>query len=109
MKREEKKSPWRALVLSALVFPGAGQVYNGDRLKGYLLMALALIISLFLVLKVVMGFTSYYTALFSETPQQVAPGAALAEEIPTILLFLGILVVIWVYSMIDAYWVGKEK
>ncbi len=91
------------------MFPGAGQVYNGDRLKGYLIIAAASIISLFIVLQVVMGFTSYYMALFADAPQKTAPGAALSGQIPTILFLLAVLTVIWIYSMIDAYLVGKER
>lgn len=106
MKTKEKKSPWRAVILSALVFPGAGQIYNGDRLKGYLLIALGLIISLLLILKVIVIFTGYYQGILAEHPTG-APGAAISEELPSILLFLGLLLALWVYSMVDAYLGGR--
>lgn len=105
--KSERKSPWRALVLSALIFPGAGQIYNGDRLKGYLLIALGIILTLLIILKVVLGFMGYYQALLGENPQ-VPPGKALSEEIPGILIFLGVFGVLWIYGMVDAYLGGKE-
>jgi TM2 domain-containing membrane protein YozV len=106
--KPEKKSLWRAVMLSALIFPGAGQVYNGDRLKGYLLIALGSILSLFIILKVAIPFVNYYQAIFLDNPQK-APGLSFTEEVPGILLFLGVLAAVWIYSIIDAYWSAKDQ
>lgn len=105
--KPEVKSPLRALLLSALIFPGAGQIYNGDRLKGYLLIALGLVLCLLIVLKAAMPFISYYQALFLESsPQPVRLN--FTEHIPALLVLLGVLAAVWIYGMVDAYWVGKN-
>ena len=101
-----RSTPLRAALLSGLLCPGAGQIKNGDYLKGILLIAGTLVTAgvLFvrLLTEVLRGVPEDPTAF---DPLQVF---ALAEEIqrrnagPFLLISLLILA-FWVYGVVDAY------
>jgi hypothetical protein len=85
----------RAVVLSALVWPGAGQMYNGERVKGLCLIgasgllavALAVTLGLFVANGMVTGFDP-------ETVRIVVPRA---------LGLGGVLVLVWAAAVVDAW------
>ena len=92
--------------LSGLVLPGAGQIYNGERVKGAVLIAATLAI---------LGAALYVTwdaavgIIFSPGPGQAAPdiygllhSVVRINRVFYLRALLGLLA-IWVYSIVDAY------
>jgi diadenosine tetraphosphate (Ap4A) HIT family hydrolase len=101
-----RSTPLRAALLSGLLCPGAGQIKNGDHLKGILLIGGTLITAGVL-------FVRLLTEVLRSVPED--PTAfdplqvfALAEEIQrrnagSFLLITLILVALWVFAVVDAY------
>lgn len=93
------------MLLSALIFPGLGQLYNQDRKKGVVLVLLAnLLLAIMLLAAVVLVFREYYEVFFP---------APLTWEIikqlgwyilfhPLFYLPFGLLLVLWVFATVDA-------
>jgi hypothetical protein len=94
-----------AFLLSALVFPGLGQLYNRDRRKGLILvlstnalLGLAFITALILV-------SREYTAVFFPRPLTREMVQMLLTDNLTHPLFLivsGLLLALWGYAAVDA-------
>jgi diadenosine tetraphosphate (Ap4A) HIT family hydrolase len=105
------RSPWPSVLLSALVWPGAGQIKNGERLKG----ALFGLASLALLAIFAWRVTQEATAVLLEAQGPLGPLElwTLAEEIRgrnsgslgfvTVLLTL-----LWGWSVLDA-WQGAAR
>jgi O-antigen/teichoic acid export membrane protein len=95
----------KAFLLSALVFPGLGQLYNQDRRKGiFLVLSANLLFAILLLVGMVLLSQGYYE-LFYPKP---LTGAVLRELLGYILtrpLFLApfcLLVGLWAYGAVDA-------
>ncbi len=94
-----------AFLLSALVFPGLGQLYNQDRRKGVILvlatnglLGLLLLVGLFL-------FSREYTDVFYPRPITLEVGRQLLADTvshPVFLVFFALLLAVWSYSIVDA-------
>jgi hypothetical protein len=97
------------VLLSAAVFPGAGQLRNGDRGKG-----IALIVA---TLAFLLGATALIVSdlmpLVRDPPELgvLVPivTAAVTATLGTHALALGVLVALWVYSIVDAYFVASAR
>ncbi len=98
-----------APILSAFVIPGLGQIINRRPVKG--------LISLFLVMIFfVGGLLSLSKALEDSVASQPATGnttysfsQALADADLTLpLCFVGALALLWLLSVIDAFWEGRR-
>ncbi len=95
----------KAFLLSALVFPGLGQLYNQDRKKGVLLVLLAnLLLGILLLLGVTLLAGEYYETSYP---------APLTWEIfrqlvlnvlgrPLFLVPFSLLVGVWAFAAVDA-------
>jgi TM2 domain-containing membrane protein YozV len=94
-----------AIFLSALVFPGLGQLYNQDRRKGvFLVLAANALLGLLLILALIL-VSREYTAVYY--PQQITMAifkTLLWDTLthPLFLLPLGMLVALWGYAAVDA-------
>ena len=103
---------WTPILLSATVFPGAGQWFVGRRLRGAAIMGLTLLLTLAGVarfLSVVFAVTNKQGA---QRPPQLNPLPVLAEawRIDHAVLWgfiLGI-VALWLLSILDLYFNPKE-
>ncbi len=80
------KEPWLAVILSS-VLPGVGQVYAGSQTKGYLLMAIAMLV-------LTVGFGSLFQSSISTT---VGLGAGL------------IYYPMWLISLFDAHRCARQR
>jgi len=91
--------------LSALVWPGAGQVYAGRRVKGIVLIALSGLLTL--VFSVVAAFcilqASSGAMLLDPEELRAAFGRLLSEDAGTLALAASPLVVVWLYAVFDAW------
>jgi len=103
------KNPVIALLLSAFVFPGIGQVYKGEARKGIFLILTASLLLAVLVLGIFILYSYAYAAILSQTssPETIAPAQLqqLLVQVAThalILFTFGLLLAIWVYGVVDA-------
>jgi TM2 domain-containing membrane protein YozV len=98
-----------AVILSALVFPGLGQLYKREIRKGvFLILAASLLLAV-----LVLGFLILYSFGYAEivaaagtaeavTPAQLEQLLGQTGRHPFILFTLGLLLATWVYSWADA-------
>ena len=101
----------KALLLSGAMFPGAGQFYNGQKIKGAVFIALIIVFLAIFAYKTATGFNIYFqNALsFSELypldspPERLSGGKILIEAV-----IFGALpaLVVWILSALDAYKTG---
>jgi hypothetical protein len=94
-----------ALLLSALVFPGLGQLYNQDRRKGITLILAANGLLGLVVLTGLILFSREYTVVFFPRPLTGEMVKMLAVDTLTHPVFwvpFGLLVALWGYAVVDA-------
>ncbi len=98
-----------AIILSALIFPGLGQVYKGEVRKGVFLILSASLLLAVLVLSFLIIYSFGYGDLVAQTgnaetvpPEQLQ--ALLGQTIrhPLVLFTFGLLLATWVYGLVDA-------
>jgi TM2 domain-containing membrane protein YozV len=94
-----------AFLLSALVFPGLGQLYNQDRRKGVILVLAANgLIGLVLLTGLIL-ISREYTLVFFPRPLTWEMGQQLLFDTLTHPVFwvpFGLLLALWGYAMVDA-------
>lgn len=107
MKRNVK-----AALLSALVFPGLGQIFKGRRIKGCMMMLLANLLLILAVALTVNGVLQMVaTGIIPETPN--AADAAIAvkhlfRENPGFKWLIGLFSLLWVYSVADSLFADRS-
>jgi TM2 domain-containing membrane protein YozV len=99
----------KAALLSALIFPGLGQLYKGDRIKGVILIVFAnifILAALYFVLRYVAPL------ILSAQMSGVYDTNKIIEHLnsggPAVRLLLAAFCGLWFYSWIDAL-VGKTR
>lgn len=95
----------KAFLLSALVFPGLGQLYKQDRTKGILLILSAnLILALVALVGVMLLAQEYMSAVYPEplTAANLRVLLALVISRPLFYVPAGILVALWGFAAADA-------
>jgi hypothetical protein len=94
-----------AFLLSALVFPGLGQLYNQDRSKGIILVLAANGLLGLVLLTGLILFSREYTLVFFPRPLTVEMVKMLLLDTlthPVFWLPFGLLLALWGYAMVDA-------
>jgi hypothetical protein len=94
-----------AFLLSALVFPGLGQLYNQDRRKGIFLVLMANALLGVVLLVGLILLSQEYHAVFYPRPLTWEMGRALIFDTLTHPLFwipCGLLLALWAYGAVDA-------
>ena len=109
-----RKSPiWPAL-LSALVVPGMGQVFNRDYKKGFFLMAV-FFGSFMWFSKVV---TEQLSGILTGTPDQWAQNPSMLQEgvmklvtqnTDMFFTFQLLIIIVWIFAIVDAYLVARRN
>jgi hypothetical protein len=107
---------WIPVLLSFVLGPGVGQLYNRQFKKGVYLIALSLV--------VLAGWGLWiYKAMQPLLPPNLAAAdpAAVEQFVKnataqvsashggTLWVYQGILLVLWLYSILDAYWVAQQR
>ena len=95
----------KAFLLSALVFPGLGQLYKQDRQKGILLVLLANLLLALVLLAGVMALSQEYMGTVYPDPLTVANLRILLLKVfsrPLFYIPCGILLALWGFSAVDA-------
>ena len=94
-----------AVLLSALVFPGLGQLYNQDRKKGIFLVLGANLLLVIILLGGLVLLTQEYYTVFYPRPLTLEILRNLAADTLSHPLFyspLALLVGLWAYAAVDA-------
>ncbi len=95
----------KPLLLSALVFPGLGQLYKEDRKKGVVLILLGNLLLALVALTGVMTFSQEYLAAFYPNPLTADLLRTLFGKVLSRPLFLAPLagfLAVWTYAAMDA-------
>ena len=105
------KKIWMPILLSAFVIPGAGQLYNREKVKGWILIGLT-------VLVVVSAFIGVMAALLAIIP----PGTVVTQEQTQALMnrlmvekgtyfssFSYLILAIWGYGILDAFLGARDR
>jgi TM2 domain-containing membrane protein YozV len=97
----------KAFLLSALVFPGLGQLYKHDRGKGIVLILLAnLLLALVLLTGVMTLSQEYMTSIYPEAITADRLRVLLVGTLSRPLFYIpaGLFVALWGYAAADAAW-----
>lgn len=105
----------KAALLSALIFPGLGQIVVGYKKRGWLIVAFVAVL-LYLMISEVMkiAYTIIEEMQKNGTPVNAEEISKITSEMVSFSdnMFLNIsliiLIVTWFASIIDAYWAGKK-
>lgn len=102
-----------APLCSAFVLPGVGQIINQQIVKGIAMMAAATLIFLVLLLKLFLDFSRVVgqvmgpdLTLGSDKWPLILAGLR-AQNLTVLWVLLALGGVLWLYSIIDAYWYGR--
>ncbi len=95
----------KAFLLSALVFPGLGQLYKQDRRKGVILILLANLMLGVVLLSGLIHFSQEYIAAFYPEPltwEVIRPLLFTVFSRPWFWLPFMLLVAVWAFAAVDA-------
>jgi len=99
-----KGEAFKAAMLSALVLPGAGQMYNRQWIKGLFLGLLFIVASLAVLIPLTLAAAGYYLALGSDSLDSIEKSLKPIKDMMLSLIVLAVSsVVLYVYSIVDAY------
>ncbi len=94
----------QAALLSALVIPGAGQLYNCQWGKGIGILLVFLVASLAVLIPITLAIVGYYISLGSGNIDNAAQALKpISEEWVHLLVLLVASLGIYIYSIVDAY------
>jgi hypothetical protein len=93
------------LLLSALVVPGAGQIYNKEKVKGILLMVLFFLVILGFMITMSVSLSAQISPDMAPSPEQIR---SIVEDIIDdksgfFSVFWYLTLAIWAYGILDAY------
>ena len=94
---------------SAFVIPGLGQILNEQIIKGAVILSVVFILFVGTLLK---SYGIIRAVLKGASQQPLAPGVIIgrlkAEDFTALWCLLAIFGMVWLYSVVDAYVVGKK-
>ena len=96
-------------ICSALIIPGLGQVINGNLKKGMVLLAMVFLLLLVAAVKLLFIFQSFIN--HPEIASYPSPGntkTLQGEDFSFLVYFIVPFAMIWVYSVFDDFWTGKN-
>ena len=101
-----------AALMSALVWPGAGQLYNREIKKGILLIGLTLAVAVAVIIATASEVTRQLPADIGDLDADLVrtlPAQVLAARTGTLLVSSLLLLATWVYGIVDAYLGGRGR
>jgi arabinogalactan oligomer/maltooligosaccharide transport system permease protein len=107
-KKEIKKSKVKASLLSAFVFPGVGQIYNKEKIKGIILILLFFSFIIINFLLILFNIIDAIKAGDISVIQNPTPENILVKNLFWIKVLAYCKLFIWAYSIIDAYKGAKK-
>jgi hypothetical protein len=93
------------ILLSALVVPGAGQIYNKEKVKGVLLMVLFFLVIVGFMITISVSLAAQLSPNMAVSPEQVRimVETIIDEKSGFITSFWYLTLAIWGYGILDAY------
>src|SRR5262245_56267925 len=101
-----------AVLLSAFVWPGAGQIYNREYKKGIALIALTFLFALSLMMGLGMAIAREMPLNFSLADTGVVEtlrDRVLADNAGFLLTFQLLSMATWLYAVVDAYMGARDR
>jgi len=101
-----------AALLSAFVWPGAGQLYNREFKKGAILIGLTLAVAVAVMIATAAEVTRQLPADIADLDADLVrtlPAQVLAARTGTLLASSLLLLVAWGYGIVDAYMGGRGR
>jgi hypothetical protein len=110
------KTAVKAGLLSALVFPGAGQLLQKKRKRGIALILITAVSFVIVVVKAVQQALTILETIASEGGvidmdriSETAAGTITSSENFIIPMFLSLLILCWIIGVVDALFLGGEE
>ena len=103
---DRARRDWLPVWLSLLVWPGAGQLYGGRRLKGLALVAVSTLCGLAFALRAAQGVLRALPAAAAALDPSSLVGTishALRAEAAALALAALPLLAVWIYAVVDAW------
>ncbi len=100
----------KAALLSAVVFPGLGQIYKGCKARGFIIIFavnIMFIIAFALIIRDI--YLLVMSGRFSPTAAPVTTARRIVSETPGLAPLLWILLCVWVYGIADALFARTGK
>ena len=104
---QSKLPPTGVLIMLSLVFPGAGQLANGQKAKGWVIITVSALLLILFFIQLSSIIPPVYHAL--ATGAEPVIDEKYMNKIYNILLILLGAVVVWLFAIVDAVIVGKRK
>ncbi|MBN1622517.1 MAG: hypothetical protein JW871_08000 [Endomicrobiales bacterium] len=105
---KNKKSPILAAVLSAFVFPGAGQFYSKQYTKGMIIVGLSCILIILMSISFAVGLNNYLKMSANVESVDIT-GISSTITTPTNKILSMMIFLVWVFSTADAYISTKKR
>lgn len=96
-------------ICSALIIPGLGQIINGNLKKAMVLLAMIFLLLVGAAVKLIFIVRSFIN--HPEIAPYPSPGKIKTlqdVDFSFLLYFIVAFAIIWVYSVLDAFWTGKK-
>jgi TM2 domain-containing membrane protein YozV len=104
---QSKLPPTGVLIMLSLVFPGAGQLANGQKAKGWVIVAISALFLILFFIQLSSAIPPVYHALATGA-EPVIDEKYMNKAYNILLILLGA-VVVWLFAIVDAVIVGKRK
>ncbi|MFP4086319.1 MAG: hypothetical protein ACLFUL_05955 [Desulfobacteraceae bacterium] len=93
---------------SAFVIPGLGQIINADLKKGIILLCGVFLLFVLGIIKLVRLIHAVFPpAEISSAPPEIL-NRLRAEDLSVLWYILAAFAILWLYSVIDAFWKGRK-
>ncbi|MBF0292530.1 MAG: hypothetical protein HQK86_10290 [Nitrospinae bacterium] len=102
-----KLPPTGVLIMLSLVFPGAGQLANGQKAKGWIVIAVTTLLLIFFSIQLASAIPPVYNALASGAEPVI--DEAYMNKLYHLLVIVLFAVLVWLYAIVDAVIVGGRK
>lgn len=94
---------------SALIIPGLGQILNNNLKKGCFLLAIVFILFIAGTVKLALMVNFILKGLdMNKLNFRVIQERLQAEDISVLWVLLAVFSMVWIYSVLDAFWTGKK-
>jgi hypothetical protein len=101
-----------AVRLSAVVWPGAGQLYNREFQKGFILIGLTLLFGLSLFMTAGVGIAKHMppdATTFDMAQARILSDTIVRENAKFFTTFNLLMMATWIYSIVDAYLGARDR
>ena len=104
------KKPFLAALCSACIIPGMGQIMNQQLKKGLIILGIVFALFLMAVMAIYALLKSALSdaSLAHATPQEILQKLTV-QDFTVLWVILVIFGVIWIYSVLDAFWTGSRN